>query len=53
MGGRVWAALAAYAGLALAAYVLLEDERFRWLVWVVLGGLAAMTLARAKYGDTS
>ena len=51
MGGRLWVALAAYAGLALAAYVLLEDERFRWLVWVLLGGLGVMTLARARYGE--
>ena len=46
---RLWAALGAYAGLALGAWVLLEDERFRWLLWVLLGGLALMTLARAKY----
>ena len=52
MGGRLWTALAAYGALAFAAYMLLEDERFRWLVWAVLGGLAVMTLARAKYGDT-
>jgi len=51
MGGRVWVALAEYAGLALAAYALLEDERFRWLVWVLLGGLGVMTLARARYGE--
>jgi len=47
MGGRLWTALAVYAGLALAAYMLLDDEHFRWLVWILLGGLAVMTLTRS------
>ena len=51
MGGRLWTALAAYAGLALAAYLLLDDQRFRGLVWLLLGGLAVMTLTRSRSTD--
>jgi hypothetical protein len=40
--GRLAAALAAYAVLALAAGITL-DGVFRWAVWVFLGGLALKT----------
>lgn len=40
--------MGAYAALALAAYATL-DGPFRLVVWIFCGGLAVMTLARAKY----
>ena len=45
---RLYAALAAYALLALLAYTTL-DGPFRIMIWLFCGGLAVMTLARAKY----
>jgi len=42
--------LGAYASLAVGAYWLL-DGVFRAGVWVLLGGLTVMTVARAKYGE--
>ncbi|MBI3667007.1 MAG: hypothetical protein HY236_12440 [Acidobacteria bacterium] len=44
-------ALGAYAALAALAYFTL-DGVFRAMVWIFCAGLAAMTLARAKYGTT-
>jgi hypothetical protein len=49
---RLWPALTAYAGLAALAWLLLDDERFRWVVWIFLGGLAVLTFARARYDTT-
>ena len=46
---RLWSALGAYALLALLAYLTLEGP-FRFVIWIFCGGLAVMTLARAKYG---
>jgi len=46
---RLWTALAAYAALAFAAWFAL-DGVFRGAVWILLAGLAVMTLARAIYG---
>jgi len=40
-------ALGAYAALALLAYLTL-DGPLRAMVWILCGGLAVMTLARAK-----
>jgi hypothetical protein len=47
---RLWWALAAYAILALLAYLTL-DGAFRVMIWLFCGGLAIMTLARARYGE--
>jgi hypothetical protein len=47
---RLWCALAAYAALAVLAYLLLEYP-FRAAIWIFLGGLAALTVARARYGQ--
>ncbi|GEM_PF-4057484 len=47
---RLWWALAAYAFLALLAYLTL-DGPFRVMIWLFCGGLAIMTLARARYGE--
>ena len=41
--------MAAYAALALVAHWTL-NELFRAVVWIFVGGLAVMTIARAKYG---
>ena len=44
--------MAAYVMLAVIAQFAL-DELFRWVVWILVAGLAVMTLARAKYGEPS
>jgi len=36
--------------LALGAHLLL-DGAFRVMIWLLVGGLVVMTLARAKYGS--
>ncbi|MGH8459105.1 MAG: hypothetical protein ACRESV_07115 [Nevskiales bacterium] len=45
---RLHVALAAYAVLALAAWLTLGDARFRAVTLVVLAGLALRTWARAQ-----
>ena len=40
--------MSAYALLSALAYFIL-DQPFRLIVWIFCGGLAVMTLARAKY----
>ncbi|MBI2682480.1 MAG: hypothetical protein HYX26_04575 [Acidobacteriales bacterium] len=36
MKKKLWLALIALCGLALAAWRLLDDMRFRWATWLVL-----------------
>jgi hypothetical protein len=45
----MWAAMGGYGVVALLACFTL-DRLFRILIWILCGGLAVMTLARAKYG---
>jgi hypothetical protein len=47
---RMWRAMGAYVLLGLIAHLTL-DGAFRLVVWIFCGGLAVMTLARAKYGE--
>ena len=43
---RLWAALAAYTILALAAWQTLEGKLL-WMTWIVLGAFAVRTITLA------
>lgn len=44
---KLWGGLAAFAALALLAWLTLERELL-WATWLVLGGLAAKTLIASE-----
>ncbi len=49
-GRKFYVALAIYAGIALLAALTL-DGKFRWVVWIFLGGLAVRTYIATLKGQ--